>query len=48
MNAGQVVALIEAMKVFNEINAPMSGTVRKITAASGAVVAQGEPLMYIV
>lgn len=47
VNAGQVVALIEAMKVFNEINAPMSGTIRKIAAQSGNVVGQGEPLMYI-
>lgn len=47
VNAGQVVALIEAMKVFNEIHAPLSGTVRKVAAQSGNVVAQGEPLMYI-
>lgn len=47
VNAGQVIALIEAMKVFNEINAPVSGTVRKIAAQSGSVVAQGEALLYI-
>ena len=47
VTAGQVVALIEAMKVFNEIIAPVSGTVRKVVAQSGQVVGPGEPLMYI-
>lgn len=47
VTAGQVVGLIEAMKVFNEIVAPTSGTVLKIVAASGAVVNPGEPLLYI-
>lgn len=47
VNAGQVVGLIEAMKVFNEIVAPMSGPVSKIVAKSGDVVNPGEPLLYI-
>lgn len=47
VTAGTVVGLIEAMKVFNEIVAPTSGTVLKIVAASGAVVNPGEPLLYI-
>ncbi len=45
--AGDVVGLIEAMKVFNEITAPTSGTVLQIVAQPGAVVSPGEPLLYI-
>lgn len=45
--AGQVVGLIEAMKVFNEITATTSGTVEKIAAANGQLVQPGDILMYI-
>lgn len=45
--AGQVVGLIEAMKVFNEIVAPTSGTVRNILAQNGQIVQPGDPLLYI-
>ncbi len=44
---GQVVALIEAMKVFNEITAPVSGTVTKVAAENAQLVQPGEPLLYI-
>lgn len=44
---GQVVALIEAMKVFNEIVAPSAGTVTKIVAENGQLVQPSEPLLYI-
>jgi len=45
--AGQVVGLIEAMKVFNEITAPASGTVRNILVQNGQIVQPGDPLLYI-
>ncbi|MER3495755.1 MAG: hypothetical protein C4320_02385 [Armatimonadota bacterium] len=45
--AGQVVALIEAMKVYNEITAPVSGKVTSLLAKSGDLVNPGDPLMYI-
>lgn len=48
VSAGQVVGLIEAMKVFNEITAATSGTVSKIVASNGQLVNPGEPLLYIV
>ena len=44
---GDVVMLIEAMKVFNQIKAPHSGTVKKILVESGSPVEFGEPLMII-
>lgn len=47
VEAGQVVGLIEAMKVFNEIVAPLSGTVTEITASNGQLVQPGEALLYI-
>jgi acetyl-CoA carboxylase biotin carboxyl carrier protein len=47
VTAGQVVGLIEAMKVFNEITAPVSGTVGAIKAETGQLVQPGEVLLYI-
>lgn len=47
VTADQVVGLIEAMKVFNEIVAPISGTVLKIVVKSGDLVNPGDPLLYI-
>ena len=46
--AGQVIALIEAMKVFNEIVAPMSGTIDRIAVENGTLVQPGDVLLYIV
>lgn len=45
--AGQTIGLIEAMKVFNEIPSPVSGTVKRLVAESGAVVAVGDTIMTI-
>jgi acetyl-CoA carboxylase biotin carboxyl carrier protein len=47
VSAGQVVGLIEAMKVFNEIVAPTAGKVTKMVAANGALVNPGDVLLYI-
>ncbi len=44
---GQVVALIEAMKVFNEIVAPADGRVTGIVAENAQLVQAGDVLMYI-
>jgi len=48
VSAGQVVGLIEAMKVFNEIVAPMAGTIDRIAVENGTLVQPGDPLLYIV
>lgn len=48
VTAGQVVGLIEAMKVFNEIVSNVSGRVDRVMVESGALVQPGEPLLYIV
>ena len=47
VTAGQVVGLIEAMKVFNEITATTSGVVQEVVAESGQLVQPGDPLMYL-
>ena len=47
VKADTTVCIIEAMKVFNEITAPSSGTVLKVTAETGQLVQPGEPLLYI-
>ena len=43
----QIVGLIEAMKLFNEITADIAGTVREIAAENGALVEAGQVLMYV-
>lgn len=45
--AGQVVGLIEAMKVYNEITAPVAGAVTSIPAENGQLVQPGDALIYI-
>ena len=44
---GQVVALIEAMKVFNEVQAEVAGRVREMVAANGEVVQKGDTLIKL-
>lgn len=47
VTAGQVVCLIEAMKVFNEITAPASGVIGRIGPKDGEVVQPGDVLLTI-
>lgn len=47
VTAGQVVGLVEAMKVFNEITSPVTGTVKSIAVEGGALVQPGQPLLFI-
>jgi acetyl-CoA carboxylase biotin carboxyl carrier protein len=44
---GEVIGLIEAMKIMNEIPAPCNGRVTKILAENGSFVAYDEVLLYI-
>jgi biotin carboxyl carrier protein len=44
---GQIVALVEAMKVFNEVQAEVAGRVREIVAANGEVVQKGDTLIKL-
>lgn len=47
VEAGQVVALIEAMKVFNEIRTEVAGTVVEIACSPGQSVQAGQALVLI-
>ncbi len=47
VEVGQAVALVEAMKVFNEIQAEVAGRVTALVATSGNVVQKGDVLMRI-
>jgi len=47
VHTGQVVALVEAMKVFNEIQSEMAGRVIEIAATNGNVVQKGDVLIKI-
>jgi len=47
VEAGQVVALVEAMKVFNEIVSDVDGVVVEIKAKDGQLVNQGDTLMLL-
>lgn len=44
---GQTIGLIEAMKVYSEIPADVSGRVVRVLVENGALVTQGEPLLLL-
>lgn len=47
ISAGQVVCIIEAMKLMNEIESEISGTVTEICIQDGQPVEYGQVLMYV-
>ena len=47
MTSGQVLCIIEAMKLMNEIESDVSGEIVKIFAENGQPVEYGEPLFGI-
>jgi biotin carboxyl carrier protein len=44
---GDVLLVIEAMKMENEITAPVAGTIKDLAVTAGARVAEGDPLVTI-
>lgn len=44
---GQIIGLIEAMKLFNEIKSDLSGRVVRVCAESGALVKAKQPLIEV-
>jgi acetyl-CoA carboxylase biotin carboxyl carrier protein len=47
VQVGQIVCIVEAMKVFNEIKSEVSGRVTAIPAQSGQLVHQGDALIRV-
>ena len=47
VHEGQIIGLIEAMKVFNEIPCSLTGTVLKVAIQSGQIVQHGDVLLWI-
>jgi acetyl-CoA carboxylase biotin carboxyl carrier protein len=47
VRVGQTLCILEAMKLMNELQSEVSGTVRKILAENGAPVEYGQPLFEI-
>jgi acetyl-CoA carboxylase biotin carboxyl carrier protein len=48
IEVGQVIGIIEAMKIMNEISSDRNGLVVEIVAANGAAVEYGSPLLRVV
>lgn len=47
VKSGQLLVILEAMKMENEIVAPKDGTVAQVVTSKGAVVDTGSPLVII-
>lgn len=47
VNKGDVLFIVEAMKVMNEITAPVTGTIRKINVENATMVEYGQVVLEI-
>ncbi len=47
IHEGEVVCLIEAMKLFNEVQSDFNGTVKQILVKDGDLLEFGQPIMVI-
>ena len=47
VSEGQTLCIVEAMKLMNEVKAPISGTMKKLFIADGTPIKKGQLLMII-
>ena len=47
VNTGDIVCIVEAMKLFNEIESDVSGTIEKILVENGAPIEYGQELFLV-
>ncbi|MBE5102245.1 acetyl-CoA carboxylase biotin carboxyl carrier protein [Priestia aryabhattai] len=47
VNEGTIVCMVEAMKLFNEIESEVKGTIEKILVGNGELVEYGQPLFLV-
>ncbi len=47
VSAHQTVALIEVMKTFNPVRAPVAGVIERALVADAAAVSAGDPLLWV-
>ena len=47
VKSGDILVILEAMKMENEILAPRDGTVAQVVTSTGAVVETGAPLVVL-
>lgn len=47
ITAGQVIGVIEAMKVFNEVESTQSGIVLRFAVEDGGMIQEGEPILFV-
>ena len=47
VSKGDVIAMVESMKMFNEINAEETGIIREILVSNGQTIEYGQPLFII-
>ena len=47
VSAGQVLLILEAMKMQNEIKSPIDGVIGSVTAREGVTVSLGDPLCVV-
>jgi pyruvate carboxylase subunit B len=47
VEAGQVLAIVEAMKMENEVTAPVGGVVESVSVSAGSAVTPGQAMFAI-